>query len=491
MTLHALAAGLEQIQQDATLRPLHYFRWLPCQLAFLKHTGSRVLLRAGNQWAGKTTAGVAELLYRLEGFHPYKDVRPGPITALVITATHEQSQNIQRRIHELVDPRLLTDDTVWDPAKGAYRGKYPRVRLRSGSTAVFRSGRGDTLQIAGLTVDYVWIDEPPTSMRVYSEAQKRLLRTGGDLRLTCTPVNAPVEWLRQAVEGGQVEEVHARLTADQLVPVGADSPSRLADGTLADQDWIDSIIAETLPHEVPVVIHGEWRMTSLTPCFTAWDPSGMVIEAMPSGDMPVFLGLDHGAGKHGSSCALVIAVQAIPGEDVPNVYVLSEYVSGDLTHADHDASGVLEAIERVGLTWRDLTAAHGDRPHHGSNKRGSVAKKSNALLSSALGKSPKASAHGIAPGHIVPPIRNAKKGKGGPNAPGAVAFGVQWLNRCMLRGRFFVHRRCVNLRQSIQAYEMRPNTEHSHLIDALRYGLKDTIYADVRHTRAAPRVAFR
>ena len=96
MTLHALAAGLEQIQQDATLRPLHYFRWLPCQLAFLKHTGSRVLLRAGNQWAGKTTAGVAELLYRMEGYHPYKQVKPAPINALIITATHEQSQNIAR-----------------------------------------------------------------------------------------------------------------------------------------------------------------------------------------------------------------------------------------------------------------------------------------------------------------------------------------------------------------------------------------------------------
>jgi phage terminase large subunit-like protein len=282
MTLHALAAGLEQIQQDATLRPLHYFRWLPAQLAFLKHAGSRVLFRAGNQAQGKTTAGVAELLYRLEGFHPYKEVRPGKITALVITATHEQSQNIQRRIHELVDPRLLTEDTIWDNSKGAYRGKYPRVRFRNGSEAVFRSGRGDTLQIAGLTVDYVWIDEPPTSMRVYSEAQKRLLRTGGDLRLTCTPVNAPVEWLRQAVEEGRIEEVHARLTVENMTPVGADSPIRLADGTLASQEWIDSIIEETLPHERPVVIHGEWRMTSLTPCFTAWDPSGMVIEAMPS-----------------------------------------------------------------------------------------------------------------------------------------------------------------------------------------------------------------
>ena len=491
MTLHALAAHLEQIEQDARTRPLHYFQWLPCQLAFLKHTGSRVLFRAGNQAQGKTTAGCAELLYRMEGYHPYKDVPSAPIRALVLTATHEGSQNIQRRIHELCDPRLLTDDTVWDGALSKYRGKYPRVRFRNGSECIFRSGRGDVLNISGLTLDFVWCDEPPTTMRVYSEAQKRLTRTGGDLRLTATPVNAPVEWLREAVEAGQIEEIHGRLTVENMTPVGAASPIRLADGTLADQAWIDKLIAETLPHEVPVVIHGEWRMTSLTPCFTAWDPSGMVIESIPSGSMPVYLGLDHGAGKHGSSCALVIAVEAIPGEDVPNVYVLSEYVSGDVTHTDHDAAGVLEAIERVGLTWRDLTAVHGDRPHHGSNRRGSVAKKSNALLSSAIGKSAKAGAHGLAPGHIVPPIRNAKRGKGGPNAPGAVAFGVQWLNRCMLRGRFFVHRRCVNLRQSIQAYEMKPNTEHSHLIDALRYGLKDTIYADVRHTRSGARVAFR
>ena len=491
MSLAALAAQLEKLERESQARPLDFFRWLPAQAAFLEHTGSRLLLRAGNQWAGKTTVGVAELWYRLAGYHPHKPIPPAPITALVITATPEQGQNIQRRIHDLCDASLLTDGTVWDPAKGAYRGKFPRIRLRNGSEAMFRSGRGDTLQIAGLTVDYVWIDEPPTSMRVFSEAQKRLLRTGGDMRLTMTPVNAPVEWLREAVEAGQVEEIHARLTPDQLIPVGSDKPIRLADGTVADQEWIDRITAETLAHEVPVVIHGEWRMSSLQPIFTAWDPSGMVIDEVPSGEMPVYLGIDHGAGKHGSSCALVIAVEDVPGEDVPIVYVLAEYVSADVTTEDHDAGGILAALERVGLTWRDLRGAYGDRPHHGSNRRGSVAKKSNALLSSALGKAKRASVHGIEPGHIVPPIRNAKRGKGGPNAPGAVAFGAQWLNRCMVRDRFHVHRRCVNLRGALLGYEMRSNTDPSHLIDALRYGLRDIIYSNVQRTRTAHRISFR
>lgn len=492
MSLSELAQTFAALEDAAQKRPLDFFRWLPGQREFLEATGPRVLLRGGNQWLGKTTVGVAELWYRLTGDHPLKPVRKPPITALVITATHEQGQNIQRRIFDLADASMLTDDTVWDPAKGAFRGKYPRVRLKNGSECMFRSGRGEALNLAGLTVDYVWIDEPPTSSRVYSEALKRLLRTSGDMRLTLTPINAPVEWLRQACEAGQIQDIHCPLTPEAVIPVGATRPIRLGDGTPADQEWIDALRAETLAHEIPVVIDGEWETRSLAPIFAAWQPSAMVSRKTPRGDVPVFVGIDHGEGKHGSSCGLVVAVEAVPGEDAPHVYVLSEYASPDLCTEDQDAAGILEALERAGLLWCDLKMAYGDRPHHGSNRRGSIAKKSNALLTAALCRATAAPHHGIARGHnLTPPIRSAKRGKGGPGAPGAVSFGCTWLHRAMLRGRFTVHPRCVNLIGALSRYQGRPNSQASHYVDALRYSLREVIYGSVKHTRSASRVAFR
>lgn len=492
MSLADLARSFAALEDAAQSRPLDFFQWLPGQRAFLEATGPRVLLRGGNQWLGKTTCGVAELWYRLTGDHPYKPVRKPPITALVITATHEGGQMIQRRIWDLCDASSLTDDTVWDPSKGAFRGKYPRVRLRNGSECIFRSGRGEALNLAGLTVDYVWIDEPPTSSRIYSEAQKRILRTSGDMRLSLTPINAQVAWLQEACEAGQIEDIHCPLTPEAVIPVGATEPIRLGDGTPADEAWIAQLRSETLAHEVPVVIDGEWEMRSQAPVFNAWSPSSMISRAVPHGDVAVFVGIDHGEGKHGSSCAIVVAVEPVHGEDVPRVYVLSEYASADLCTEDQDAAGILEGLERAGVLWCDLKMAYGDRPHHGSNRRQSIAKKSNALLSSAMCKASAAPHHGIARGHnLTPPIRSAKRGKGGPGAPGAVSFGCTWLHRAMIRGRFTVHPRCVNLIGALGRYQGRSNSEPSHYIDALRYSLKDIIYTSVRHTRAASRVAFR
>ena len=173
MSLSDLAQTFAALEDAAQKRPLDFFRWLPGQRAFLEATGPRVLLRGGNQWLGKTTVGVAELWYRLTGEHPYKPVRSPPITALVITATHEQGQNIQRRIWDLCDSSALTPDTVWDPAKGAFRGKYPRLRLKNGSECMFRSGRGSFTPAVQAKAQAISVhDELEESLRLLAAAEE-------------------------------------------------------------------------------------------------------------------------------------------------------------------------------------------------------------------------------------------------------------------------------------------------------------------------------
>ena len=145
MSLSDLAKALATVERTAQQSPLDYYQWLPCQYEFLKSTEKRLLLRAGNQFAGKTTAGVAELIYRLMGKHPYKWVNPGPINALVVCASHEQTLNIQSRINAMIDDSLLHERCRFDVGTGKYYGKYPTVRLKNGSSCQFRSGSGDTL----------------------------------------------------------------------------------------------------------------------------------------------------------------------------------------------------------------------------------------------------------------------------------------------------------------------------------------------------------
>ena len=489
MSASELAANLKAIGAAAERRPLDFMRWLPAQLEFLKAKEKRVLLRTGNQ-LGKTTAGCAELLWRMEGRHPFKEVRPAPVFGIVLCATHEQTLAIQKKLWDLVDRSLLAEGCVYDAKKGGLVGKYPRLRMTNGSEVIFRSGRGESLNLAGHTADFLWVDEPPTSARVFSEGQKRVLRTNGSVFLTLTPVNSDVRWLKDAVEAGAIRDIHTRMTPEALIPVGSTRPIRLSDGTPASAEWIEQIEKETLPWERDVVVHGGWEFRSESRVFESFDRDKMITRQTPAGDVPIYLGIDHGSGRLGSSFAAVVAVESLPGEEYPRIYVLSEYSSGDLTTEDHDAFGILESLDRIGIRYSDLSGASGDVPHFGSNKKNPLAKKSNALLSAALGKCPLAARHGIGPGLVDPPIINAKKGRG-PGSPGAVAFGATWLHRVMIRDRFFVHPRCVNIIEAISRYDLKANTKSAHAIDSIRYALRTIIYASVQGSRSRARITIR
>jgi hypothetical protein len=167
------------------------------------------------------------------------------------------------------------------------------------------------------------------------------------------------------------------------------------------------------------------------------------------------VGLDHGTARS-SQVALLIAVDPGAKGEQPRIWVVDEAVNDQAqTTPEQDAVAVFDMLDRNGIRWRDLTAVFGDRPHHGSNRRGSLA------------------------------IRPAKRGAA--NQPGAVSYGCTWLHRQMIRdGHFHVLRRCVKLDESLQRYRMAPNSEWSHMVDALRYGLRDLIYGSRRRLPGRP-----
>lgn len=449
-----------ELDRRARDNPLQWMQWLPGQHAFLRSTSKRTIFRAGFQWAGKTQAGAAELIYRMTGRHPFKPVRPPPIRAWVVCGALLQSRIIQERVWQLVPKSEVAPGCVFDPAKGAFVGQVPRLILRNGSIAEFRSGGAKGANLTSGTLDYIWNDEPPESEVVFDDLQKRLARKNGDLFLTFTPLHRPVDYLRERVEKGLIEDLHFKLTPENLIPVGSTRPMTLSDGTPMDADWIAEKRAETSPLLAPVILDGDWETRYQGAYFDgAWKGQGLVDSHIhtraPRGTVRVCIGIDHGH-RPGKQVIYIILVDEEHVSGHPNVYVLDEYVDeGGAALPERDARGLLSMLDRHGMTWSSVDHAFGDRVH----LPGSGSQKSNRDLQVQIAKILK-----ISPDDVHPPIRTVKKGAD------SRSVGERWLYQAMVRGTFGVHPRCRRLIEAIPKYTGRDD-EWKDPIDALRYGL--------------------
>lgn len=445
-----------------------YMLWLPHQRELLESLRTTKLLRIGNQWGGKSTAGLAEVDWRCTGKHPYIDVRNPPIEAWIVCASWSQSVAIQKKFWELCDRDELAADTVFDPMRG-FRGKNPAVKYKNGSIVRFKTTNQGGLNLAGATIHHVLIDEP-TEQRIYEELKKRLLRTGGTLTLTLTPINGPTAYLRELCERGAVEDIWYPLRPEQLVPVGRELPIRREDGVYMDDDWIQQTRDETLDLEEPVIVDGEWETRAVGRVFSAFDPrptgGAHITEELPGGEFKLCLGVDHGQ-KDFKQVALLVGVD-ISDPKAPTVHILAEYVGEGNTLPEDDARGILAMLAQFGWDWIDLDHARGDKPYDGARKARRVIRKSNAELARALRDELGLRAKRRP---LVPPIRQAKTGAGGGR--GSVDRGCTWLHRAMLRpDGFTVHPRCARLIEALEKWDFRDN-DFKDPIDALRYATWD------------------
>ena len=459
-------------------RPLDAIYWLPPQERWLKAPDPIKLYRAGNQALGKTTAGLGEVIYRCMGDHPFLDVPTRAIEAWIICATWQQSLSIQEKLWDLLPKDLIEPTTKFD-RKNGFHANNPLVEFRNGSAIRFKTTKQGGLNLSSATIDVALFDEPPTSPRIFGEILKRVMKAGdGVVLMTLTPVNAPTEWLRRITTVDpdteaepMVADYHARLTPENLIPVGYKGTLRLKNGTPCDADWVEHVIRMTLPHEVPVVCHGEWEMRTEGNIFATFSEAHIVDE-LPDLDYELRFGTDHGHGGNFEEYALLVGVNNAGKH--PHVVVVDEYVTQGETTTDMDAENILEMLHRNGVTWRSLARAYGDRVYAGrAGKR--LGKKSNKKLMIALSELmaiPSAK-------HLRPQIRTVKRGVG--HGAGSVQHGIEFLHESMVRdGCFSVHRRCERLTKSLLKWDGRDN-EWKHAIDTLRYSLDDLIFDKRRH----------
>ncbi len=455
--------------------------WLPLQERYLKSQSRYRLLRTGNQ-IGKTTAALADVLGHALGEHPYRmQGRDKSGEYFIVCTTWPQSVAIQAKLYALIPKNRLHSDTVFTSIRG-FKGKNPAVQVKhvdgTYSTIRFKTSEQSTLSVAGATIDGLLLDEPPPNPEIYAELAKRTSASGGWVSLSLTPIGADLTWLREMVEAGKFEDIHAPLSVEQFTPVGATRPRRLPDGTPMDQEWLDNEIAMTLPHQVAVRILGGWECSITGRLFSAFKSSGLgshVHENVPRTECRLVLGIDHGTLAVGETESKQIAVLMLVDESrhkkkVDNhsrIYVLDEFSPEEDSTPEQDARGILAMLARHQIEWSELDEVWGDRTY----ERGAI-RKSNADLHKYLARE-----LGIHRDKLKPIIKTVKKGAG--RGAGSVDLGVRYMHAQMVRASgFAVHPRCKRVIGAIDRWDYRfSDCENKDPIDGVRYGLQSFIYS--------------
>lgn len=478
----AQRAALGEIARRRAARPCDYVDPLPGQLRFAECTARRKIFRAGNQAKGKTTAGIMEALAYLLGYHPLIPtwVSPfhGPTRGFQVAGTHGQSLAIQRKIAALVPKDELAPGCYFDPKKGGYVGKYPMLRLRNGSWMRFVSGEGDTISLASETLHFVWIDEPPASERVVQECERRMVRTNGFLFMTFTPVNRPVEYLKEQCKEGLYVDIHDPLTPESLIHTRSGRVMRLDDGTPCDEAWIAEQRRIVPEHVAGVLLDGDWESKEQSRAFSAWVDAdeasgGHLTSAMPAGDVRIYVGIDHGTGAGGNAAAVLVAIQATVGGT--HVWVLDECHSEARTSIDQDAANILAMVHRnVEGGWSGLSGVYGDIP---AGEVGDVGRKSNHAMLQAIGRK-----LGVA--EVLPRIRTVKRLK---NQRGSVYLGTRYIHNAMVTSAFHCHPRAATLRECLGMWKWGDSaSKYKHMIDALRYAIAEEVQSYGRGAAKQP-----
>ena len=464
--------------------PLRYVAWLPLQHEFLSSSAKIKQIRAGNQTIGKSWAALAEVIGRCIGEHPLGDVqhdyRQPPIEAWVICASWSQSVGIQKKLWALLPKDKLSERTRFDEVAGFAPTKQPVVEFLNGSIIRIKTCGQDAIDFAGATIACVLFDEPPKAPRMYTEAMMRLEELGGTLLLSYTPINAPVDYLKELVDRGQIEDHWRPLTPAEMIPVGHTEPLRAKDGRLKDQTWIDERIAKVPSHEIDVVVHGEWEGRAEGAYFgPVWREEEHVADVSLQGKWRILIGIDHGH-QPGKQCAVLILARKV--RDYWQVYVLDEYVdTTGKAKPEDDARAILAMIGRHGFGWHQLDEVRGDRIH----MKGTNSQKSNRELERHIADAlelPSVEA-------LKPRIETAKRGEG--HGAGSVEAGTRWLFQQLARpGMFAMHPRVERGKRSFERY-VKPRDDADGCkdwLDGLRYGL-DRLIFEGRKGRG-PKVRF-
>lgn len=460
-----LRANLAELARRRAASPLDYVRWLVPQHAWLCLPGDK-LYRAGNQALGKSTAGLAEVIWRCLGTHPHYPTKPPPIEVIVCSLNQAQSISIQAKFHALLPENVLAKGCEYNEKTG-YGANRPMTRFANGSNIRWVTDDQGPRACAGATVDVVLVDEPcsPEMMR---ELRKRILVKCGVLLATLTPINGPVEHIKDDVERGVLPEIHAPLTVANLRHVDTGEIRTLEDGTLCDSAWIAEMWRKEPKSWAGITLDGLWEVRSEGAVFgPVWDPAVHVNDrARLSGAAYWTMGIDYATADRDQGLVAVLC-QVEPGRDaagrITESVIVEDMVSlPGIATMTMFAQDIIAMLARNGLKWRNLKTVYGDNPVTASHEY-----RGNADLSRRLAMDLKVTVQGLSPR-----ILSAKERTSG----GSRDTGVRYLYAAMAERRIIVRSRCAPLIVAIESWDGASNSIFKDLCDGLRYSLKDSIF---------------
>lgn len=406
--------------------PILDFNPTPKQLQFLKSNHKRRLIRAANR-TGKTEVASVEALCLAIRESPWKELDKKPTTGLIVSSDWKQTKDvIGKKLWDRVPKQLLKEGSDWNPNRG---WKNSIMEFKNGSIILFRSGEANTTSIAGLTVDWVLIDEP-CPQHLYGEIVARVATSGGPIFLSMTPIGKDLKWLRDIVEGDELRNIPPQEEWEQynIQLTTEDCPHRT-------QESIDNQISSVGRWEYEQRILGAWESMSVNRCFEGLTESSIQAE-LPKRNYNVAFGIDHGelAGKE-------VCILGLYTKD--GIIIYDEYISSSISIPEQDAEQIKLMLHKNNLTTKDISIAWGDINSAGKS---ASSVKINALLGNALN---------------INIERPNKK-------PGSIDYGIKLLNAALKRGHIKIHPRCSNLILALKTWDG-SNNKAKDKIDAFRY----------------------
>lgn len=434
----------------------------PVHLAFHEDTARIRLLRGPNQ-SGKTEAGCKESVDRCLGRGKWQKVKPPPVRGRVVCHSFKQSLVIQRKLWMSIPKGELDPRTSFDKVLGFRHGW---VGFRNGSEVRIVTIGQDLLAHASETLDFIWIDEPPTP-EVYAECVSRTIQTAGVIFLTLTPIGRPVKWLWDLVLGLLPEELEgledfsgdvAHVVSEHHYTLSVEHCPWMTEAQVREA------ISAIPFYDRPQRILAAWEGLTVGRCFSAFSPANIAAPGRSplegwARDVPVkiVLGGDHGE-KAAHSFWLMVAYQLDRSpKGLPRIRmrVLGEYAN--LAGADdyEDATAIQAMVESRGLRLDSVDFGVGDINTAGKSRGG---RKLNDLMTEHFSV-----LMGLPPGAPSFIVRSAWKGSG------SVDYGLRLVNNQFRRLDLEIDPECELMVETCRHWTGESSGKLVHRADTLRY----------------------
>ena len=434
----------------------------PVHLAFHADPSRIRVLRGPNQ-SGKTEAGCKESVDRCLGRGKWQTVQEPPVRGRVVCHSFKQSLVIQRKLWLSVPKGELDPRVSFDKVLGFRHGW---LGFKNGSEVRIVTIGQDLLAHASETLDFVWIDEPPTP-EVYAECVSRTIQTRGVIFLTLTPIGRPVKWLRDLVEGKLPEELEgldafsgdvAHIVSEHHYTLSVEHCPWMSEAQ------VNEAISAVPYYDRPQRILAEWEGLTVGRCFSAFSPRNIG----PVGRTPMegwgsnhaikmVLGGDHGE-KAAHSFWLLVAYQIDRrGRGLPRVRMraLAEYANAAGADDLEDAQAIQWMVESLGLRLEHIDFGVGDINTAGKSKGG---RKLNDLMTEHF-----AVLMGLPAGAPSFVVRSAWKGSG------SVDYGLRLVNNQLRRVDLEIDPSCPLLIETCRHWTGESAGVLPHRADTLRY----------------------